>query len=194
MDVDGGVYCFGDSRAGQACTTGTVTPAGHNVLTDPTLTPNRLSCGDYHSCVVTGGAVRCCGDPQLTNDAGPQLQDQVVSDSVLSVGTGFRHTCVTTDQDAVWCFGRPDNGKLGPGGDQQMLGYHPPTQVFQPFAATAEVYVGWEHNCAVSDNREQVACWGINNHGQLGTAPGNTANCTGCSEAPVPVIIPQQMQ
>ncbi|MBI2400283.1 MAG: hypothetical protein HYV23_04390, partial [Deltaproteobacteria bacterium] len=85
------------------------------------LLASSLSTGDFHSCAVSSGAVKCWG----RNSSG-QLGDDTVFDSffpvlvtgmtdAVQVSAGGSHTCALFSDGTVWCWGNNADGQLGDG-------------------------------------------------------------------------------
>jgi alpha-tubulin suppressor-like RCC1 family protein len=86
-------------------------------------------------------------------------------------GEGF--TCVVDGTGGILCFGRNDVGQLGNG---SVISSEKPTLV--PLSVTKNYIpalgVGKAHACAAVSGDRKVACWGSNDHGQLGVDPAGT--------------------
>ena len=97
--------------------------------------------------------------------------------TVLSVSTGYEHTCAILDNNSVKCWGYATLGCLGyedfqvRGDDSGEMGNNLPTVNLGTGRSAKKIYSGAYHNCALLDN-DEVKCWGYNNQGQLGI--GNT--------------------
>jgi alpha-tubulin suppressor-like RCC1 family protein len=179
--VAGGVQCWGHNDQGQlgngqpgcdpedlwSCQSATpVTVSGLSGVT-------ALAAGNYHTCALAGGAVRCWGanySGQLGN-GGPidptGFENVPVSVSglggdVTGIATGSEHTCAVTEAGAIKCWGYNGFGQLGDGTKTDRSS---PVTVSQTGAA--RIAAGWDHTCLTS-TKGGVACWGRNNWGQLG--------------------------
>jgi alpha-tubulin suppressor-like RCC1 family protein len=96
------------------------------------------------------------------------------------LATLHRHTCLTTEDGKVWCWGDNMYGQLGNG--TEASGLHPVlVQGLPGPALLAET--GYGHTCAVVRSGE-VYCWGNNHDGQCGVAPSEP------TWTPVPVHVP----
>jgi alpha-tubulin suppressor-like RCC1 family protein len=168
----GDVRCWGANYAGQLGD-GTIRsrPRPVDVVgTDSNFV--AVAAGGAHTCALTdAGGVRCWG----ANDEG-QLGDgttrrrlrpvEVVglSGGVAAVTAGPFHSCALTDAGGVKCWGRNSSGQLGDGTAHERLA---PVDVAGLDAGARAVAVGGSHSCALTA-AGGVACWGGNDHGQLG--------------------------
>ena len=95
----------------------------------------------------------------------------------FQIAAGLSHTCLTIQNDGIYCWGLNDHGELGIG---TTTAQNRPAKVAAIGPAVGAVAAGDYHTCVVVDNR--VQCWGSNWRGQLGN--GNQNN----SHAPVNVV------
>ncbi len=172
---DGQLRCFGLASTGQTCTDAapaqSYLPPGS---TDGVGVQTTVSLGDYHTCFVDSEVVTCCGSQDATGVQGnANLPTPVGISSAAHVGTGFRHTCADTTAGTVQCIGDNSVGQCGVPANGVVANLNP----------VGQVYVGWQHNCAVSPNRMAIQCWGNNARAQLGTAPWD-AGVAGCGCGP----------
>ena len=88
------------------------------------------------------------------------------------IAAGEDHTCAIQSDGSVRCWGEGDNGRLGYGGTANK---NTPTATSSLGSGRTaiDITAGGDHTCAVLDNGS-VACWGLNNYGQLGD--GTTTN------------------
>jgi hypothetical protein len=121
--------------------------------------------GGNSTCVLgigtSAGQVACTGSLQGVI---PGLSD------ATQITVGGRHACALRATGAVVCWGDNQRGELGGGGG-------PPT--FPPWSTTpypvsgitnaVQISAGTEHTCALLADRS-VWCWGMNDHGQLGSS------------------------
>lgn len=109
---------------------------------------------------------------------------------VVSLSTGGNHTCATTQNGVVWCWGKNWNGQLGNGyNTDRWTPFAVPGFVSQ--AASLGTQAGQEHSCGVASF--SIYCWGYNGIGQLGDGtttprfvPGSPTNFGG---TPVSVAV-----
>lgn len=123
--------------------------------------------------VVRRGQMACWGDGNLGargdtivgNEASPT--SVATRRVVRTVTAGAYHTCGLTRRQRVVCWGGNRLGELGVGiRSPQALLVRPPVRRVLP--APAELLAaGAHHTCAAAGN--EVACWGANQSGQLGT-------------------------
>ena len=128
--------------------------------------------------------------------------DEVPSPRVLTgaiaISAATEHTCAVMDDHSLKCWGANDVGQLGQtssledpmstrctAGTQASNGFPVPCEprpvtVMDPDRATVLLAGSESYTCAVLADG-QVACWGLNDYGQLGD--GTTAN------AAMPVIV-----
>lgn len=107
---------------------------------------------------------------------------------VEHVDTRVYHTCATMSDGSGWCWGWNSDGQLGPA---QPIDVDTSVPVVAsgagnvPLADVEVLRTGASSTCALSRDGS-VACWGSNEHGQLGgdvpTGPGMG------SQLPVPVL------
>ncbi|MCU0654435.1 MAG: hypothetical protein MUF64_03835 [Polyangiaceae bacterium] len=87
----------------------------------------------------------------------------------------YHHACAVLEDGQVYCWGNGLQRQLGPNPPPNATS-SPPVAVPLPAKASG-VAVGFRHSCALLVNG-QVACWGSNETGQLGVAPGPTFSST----------------
>jgi alpha-tubulin suppressor-like RCC1 family protein len=132
--------------------------------------------GGDHTCAVAtddGGARRvyCWG----RNDAGqtgqplatsssrqPTIVEGALAPNALSIGRS--HSCASTDDGALLCWGANDRGQLGDGSFAARIAPRPVNDVTD---VTDLGSMGAAHSCSLSDGIAQ--CWGSNQFGQLGS-------------------------
>ncbi|GAB5549164.1 MAG: hypothetical protein SangKO_089240 [Sandaracinaceae bacterium] len=200
--ADGTAHCWGMDREGQvgdgpAASTDVLSPTAIAGLSDV----QKLSCGAFHSCAITGSgvdrAVSCWGgnrggqvgrpaDPMPIEAPVASMDARAVDVDGLALGgratfnfEGF--SCVWGEGLPLHCFGDNNLGQLG-------IGSRLPadTEIWQETTGLAgailTVAAGDAHACAIEDTPiRRVLCWGSGSDGQLGNA--NTAS----QNAPVPV-------
>lgn len=171
----GTVECWGLGDVGQTGTDETeVSP-----LALPALDGIRsLALGAYHACALAlAGQVYCWGDGgrgQLGNGervmtAEPQRVQGL--DDAVALGAGTFTTCAVTQDGRVLCWGEPLG--LAPSGGDDAESTDPfyvatPAPSVAPLLGASAVAVGEGHACALLHGGE-VACWGDNTFGQLGS-------------------------
>ena len=192
----GQVKCWGlgaNGRLGYDNTTDQGDTAGDMAaLPAVNLGANRtalaISAGFNHTCAVLDNhTVKCWGlgtNGRLgldnTTTQGDTVGDMAILPSVnlgpgrtaLAVTTGFTHTCVLLDTDAVKCWGGGASGQLGndsttnQGDSAGEMAALPSVDLGDGRTALA-VTAGDNSTCAVLDNH-RVKCWGSGNSGRLG--------------------------
>lgn len=101
------------------------------------------------------------GDAGMVPDGGP------VSQLVVSVSSGIKHTCAVVQAGDVYCWGSNESGQAGqPTGDGGVASLTEPTRVPDIVDAVA-VVAGGNHTC-VRHASGTASCWGQNAFGQLG--------------------------
>lgn len=87
-----------------------------------------------------------------------------------ALAAGPAHTCGVTRDGEVYCWGLNLHGGLGTGTHGLHADASTPTRI----ASTdrfASVTAGWEFACALTQDRGEVYCWGVNVSGQAGVPP-----------------------
>ena len=135
----------------------------------PVGQPVAQVAGLAHACArTTQGTVLCwgrnaegqIGDGTLERRAAPTLVQGL--NGVATLAAGFQHTCVLRNDQSVFCWGKNSAGQLGFAGDDSAR----PRRVVAPAPVTT-LSAMWDHSCATMSG--VAACWGANEHGQLGT-------------------------
>ncbi len=147
---------------------------------DGTLTFVQITAGHEAACARTdAGQVYCWGstaDGKL--GAGDSAQSYrlapqpVTTDARFShLTAGSHHFCAVASQPAIgklWCWGRNTAGQLG---FEDSTARNVPSAASEVSATLLSVAAGGQHSCARTTD-ESVLCWGANDRGQLGVAPG----------------------
>lgn len=180
LAIDGDVHCWGSSNRGQL---------GNGSL-ESSRTPLRVRAlgedataivaGEEHTCAIpASGGVRCWGsnrDRQL-GEGSPGLYSvpqllipnrtagaTAAINGIPLIVPGRYHTCMLTMQRGVQCWGRNSDGQVG---DGSTIPRSTPVDVVGLEGGIVAVALGAEHSCALRQ-AGTVACWGSNQHGQLG--------------------------
>jgi alpha-tubulin suppressor-like RCC1 family protein len=178
---DGTAWCWGWNPWGQLGN-GTTQSSATPVQVSLPSSAHTISAGNGFSCaVVDAGTVYCWG-ANFNHDALGglnQTQDYYTTPQWAYIGGGV-------DAIGLWANGgcaRDGNGSVncwGDGGGPNLV-YDAsnstswlPNGAYNPGSGlAAKIAGGYAHTCALKIGGE-VKCWGLNNHGQLGT--GNTNN------------------
>jgi len=169
--VKGGtVMCWGANYAGQL---------GDNTKIDrPTAAPvqqltgaTAIATAEFHACAVVGGSVMCWGkndDGQLGNGSTAEslLPSPLASlTDIVQVVAASRFTCARAASGQVNCWGANNLGQLGTGSPNDAPN---PSPAVTAVSDAVDLWVGYEHGCAVRRNGE-VRCWGNAGNGQVGS-------------------------
>ena len=193
------MYCWGDNADGQLGL-GYAQQFPYSFSWTPVLIPAPAgevwatpSVGLGRICAITvSGAGYCAGDNYNgsfgdgTYNDSTRFQKMQVPDNerLVVVESGWYHTCVSTESNKLWCFGRGDYGELGTGttlgGRTWRMPLVPQDVTFTSFSA------GIAGTCGL-DTSGRVWCWGGLNWGSQGTG---RLNATLFPEAIAPVGSP----
>jgi alpha-tubulin suppressor-like RCC1 family protein len=141
--------------------------------------------GWNHTCaVIGGGGVKCwgwnnygqCGDGSV---GGERIAPVWVRDAtgaflsnILDTDCGGRHTCARDTSSMAYCWGREDDGELGNGATGASIGQPFATSVLigpgTSLGGVVDITGGGYHSCGLDGSLGYVACWGLNDNGQLG--------------------------
>ena len=194
----GSVYCWGYAILGQIgdgvfrkpvyCWTGTTpncsvrTPTQVSGITNAT----EIAVGGQHACArLSDSTVKCWGANSYGQigvaNSGPETcwwspvscSNTPVSVSGISnastISAGGDATCVLTTADSVYCWGRYENGVLGPSVNSNS---HTPVGI-TGLGTITKVDVNNGTACA-QNSSGLLKCWGSNSYGQFGN--GNTTS------------------
>ncbi len=136
-----------------------------------------IAAGAAHTCFLDGsGQVRCFGrgtNGQLGYGATTSLPAPggpvEIGNAATALVAGDDHTCAVQIDDAVRCWGRGLDGRLG-SGNTMDIGTISDPGVFAPVGlggGARALAAGARHTCALLTSGG-VICWGANDHGQLG--------------------------
>lgn len=195
------VSCWGSDADGQlgdgshAVTRSSATP----VLvggSEPLVSVESITVGWTHACATrAGGELVCWGGNQAgqigKGDSGASTRAHLpvtvsVGDTVGRVGAGLGHTCALTTVGIPWCWGANVGGQVGvpPDGGGAFRPEPSPVRVVGETSGD-DIAAGGSHTCGI-DPDEHVACWGLNNAGQLGR--GTVGGATEAFHVPAPVL------
>jgi alpha-tubulin suppressor-like RCC1 family protein len=161
----------------------------------------QISVNNVHACaLMESGKIRCWGwnlSDALTDlmrmfargdtrgDAPGEMPppDVPLPEEAIAVSTGSSYTCAIGASQAIYCWGSNASGSLGtpslPAGVQQptkvVFKTTTPPVTTGPLLAERITLFG-SHACATGtqDGLRSNYCWGLNDHGQLGS--GDTVN------------------
>lgn len=175
------MYCWGDNSDGQLGL-GYAQQFPYSFSWTPVLIPAPAgeiwampSVGLGRICAITvSGAGYCAGDNYNgafgdgTYSDSTRFQKMQVpnNERLTAIESGWYHTCVSTESNTLWCFGRGDYGELGTGttlgGRTWRSPLVPQDVTFTSFSA------GIAGTCGL-ETTGRVWCWGGLNWGSQGT-------------------------
>lgn len=123
---------------------------------------------------ITTSVVGCGGNVESASGGAGGAPGGVTSDCDAAIAVGLSHTCALNRDGAVFCWGDNTYGQLGH--ERQPQPEASPVAVTALQRDVVEISAGWYHTCARKRDGT-VWCWGDDQMGQLGTAPGPW--CTG---------------
>jgi len=201
MTATGAVKCWGANDFGQlgTATSGSCSVSCSTVALDVIASGIAgIAAEDDHTCAVTtAGGVKCWGwnsSGQLgatttTTCSNRETCSMVPLDvpgltGVTSVQVGAAHTCAITST-GVLCWGTNSDGELGNNSNST-----PTTPVsVQNLSLVSALAIGSSFSCAlISDGNGQVACWGSDGSGQLGSSMSSQSPMLQYSK--VPILVP----
>ncbi|MBL8685151.1 MAG: hypothetical protein JNK05_38595 [Myxococcales bacterium] len=182
----GAVVCWGANGARQLGDGTNVNRSVPVSVTGLTGTIDQVTAGDTHSCVrrlpsVDGGAPLFCWGTGANGELGTGTNASLASPSTpvlggfewLSVAAGVNFTCGRRANGQVFCWGINMQGQLGDGTSTMRLA---PMSAVSGLSDSSTIETGSQFACARRPGG-QVACWGLNNVGQLGaTLPAARAS------------------
>ena len=169
------MYCWGSNGTGQLGL-GYSQQHSYSFSWTPVLVPtpageqwDKPSYAGGRLCALTvSGAGYCSGDNfegsfgNGTYDDSMRFTKMVVpnNERLVTIATGWYHTCVGTETGKMWCFGRGDYGELGTG---TTLGGRTWRTPFLPAGVTLVSFdAGVAGTCGL-DTNGGVWCWGTMN-------------------------------
>ncbi len=134
-------------------------------------TAQLLSAGTQHVCALSATTgVSCWGSNSMgqlgngtTTTSSTPVAVTGLSTGVLTISSGYQHSCALMSDSTVRCWGRNDTGQLG---NNSMTNASSPVTVSGLSGAVA-ISAGSYHTCAVLGSGS-VQCWGNNANGSLG--------------------------
>jgi len=167
-----------------------ITVTGTGLNTPATQVWGQISAGTHHGCASTFGSQAYCWGrndggmlgngngtgtasaiPVPVSTAGTPLAGKVIQ----QIMAGDNHSCALTTDGQMACWGWNEFGQLGDGTNTDRDTPVSVNTAGTPLAGKTirQVMVAGYYTCAVSTDG-QAACWGWNQHGQLGD--GTTTN------------------
>lgn len=175
------VVCWGDDSAGQLGRGATLPGPSVNAVPAPVGLTSivAIAAGARHTCAaLDNGAVWCWGandSGQLgaAPSAGASMPVEVVDRAGLALsaaglGAGATHSCDVGQNATLQCWGSDVDGELG---DGMTAATSLPSAAAALGAHVVSVAGGLHFGCALGDDG-QVSCFGANDAGQAGQAPG----------------------
>lgn len=152
---------------------------------EPLLDVVAISAGLQQTCALDAAGVVSCWGRNLDGELGNgEIEDSRLPrpvaglpDNVVDLVAGQDFHCALDALGGIWCWGRNGTGQLGDGSTADRFTPAPVTGLGAPATGLA---AGAGHACALLAGG-QIACWGFNLFGQLGT--GSTTS------SPVPVAV-----
>jgi alpha-tubulin suppressor-like RCC1 family protein len=179
IDTEDHLWCWGQNDKGQ---TGTGILESNlyypeKVLIDSNETIVDVAIGYKHKCALTlSQEIYCWGNNNINqlhfskNEVSDKKEPTriAIPDGIkpVSISSKTDHSCILSDNGAVYCWGDNQFGQLGDGSetDRDTM-----VQVLLPFSDPAiSVKVGSYHSCALLMSGD-LRCWGHNTVGQIGT-------------------------
>ncbi|MFT3914562.1 MAG: hypothetical protein QM704_10725 [Anaeromyxobacteraceae bacterium] len=184
-DAQGAIRCWGGNESGQLGN-GKFEDAGNAVPQPAVALPgpaSALAVGDRHTCAVVAGQVLCWGadsSGQAGNGeprANVDLPVVALASGATAVAAGAAHTCAIAPAaggSGVLCWGANLEGQAD-GGTNLEAAYTAPHAVsLGDIPAPALVSAGRAHTCVLAPGvQDGATCFGANDSGQLGVAPGS---------------------
>jgi alpha-tubulin suppressor-like RCC1 family protein len=140
-----------------------------------------IAAGGSHTCALDAGGLAWCWGSNTRGELGRGGADSLANaapDTVVgglrfqAIADGPSYTCGLTTGGFAYCWGTNEFGQLGLGGPDS-LPQTSPAPVIGGSKFTALV-AGYQHTCALTA-QGAAFCWGKNEFGELGTAPGAPA-------------------
>jgi len=136
-----------------------------------------VGCGGQHACAVnSSGNGYCWGADYLGQLADGTISNsyphQVSIISAVDLALGETHTCYLSSSAGMFCAGDNTSGQLGMGTTSSQTS---PVAVSGMVNSTLAIDADFKTTCAVKTDGS-VRCWGLNDHGQLGTGTLSSSN------------------
>jgi alpha-tubulin suppressor-like RCC1 family protein len=195
--TDGEVWCWG-RRVGAEGQAEVPEPLPGNVRF------RTFSLGAFHGCGVDqDGAGHCWGANTMGALGHPDapslsLEPQRVAgdDRYRDLTAGAMNYCGVTDEGALRCWGRNDNGELADGTSESRS--EPVPAAGGPDAwdrvEGARPNSIWVHLCGLEQGTGAAWCWGLSHFGQVGPAADETCGPLELACARTPLRVPGGLQ
>ena len=128
-----------------------------------------MSAGNDRTCALTGAGDVWCWGGLPPSDESPngfaRIDVSAIAGGVTAITIGETHSCALTGVGRAACWGNNVHGELGLGvtsGSRVAI----PAEVSGLEGDITAIAVGGRHTCALTTTG--TACWGSNDHGQLG--------------------------
>ena len=180
VTTDGAAMCWGLNNRGQLGGKSNASSLTPVAVTSLSSGVKNISVGSYHSCAITtAGAPLCWGgnsSGQLgnnsTTDSSMPVAITGLNGGVVSISTGYDHTCAITTAGAAKCWGHNGYGQLGNNSTKKSS---TPVAVAGLSSGVASISAGHNHTCAIT-TAGAAKCWGYNHYGQLGNNSKNISS------------------
>ena len=203
---NGDIFCWGAGTVGQL---------GDSYASDRSFTRMldfdndtafvSFAMGHSHGCgIIFNGALVCWGRgssaalglDSLQNEYSPRTVAPLngIMNKVQHISSGLYHSCASTVDNMLYCWGYSGNGQVGNG----LVNEDSTPTILKPAHITVGLHdndisslaAGGYHSCATyADGR--ASCWGYNAHGQLGNAcifsANNDSTCSQDYSTPVDI-------
>jgi alpha-tubulin suppressor-like RCC1 family protein len=204
IDPSGRAFCWGDNSSGQISSDAadscgatqapcSLVPVVVRRATGDPFVVSAVSAGEKSTCAIDpSGRAFCWGDNTLgTLGTGDQRSSPVPvpvasSNEFRSVSVGGYHACAIALDGRAWCWGTNLFGELGSQVATESCGNL--SCATRPVLVSTnvsfrEISVRGRSSCAIATTGD-AWCWGLNDHGQLGSV--TTESCAGraCSTTP----------
>jgi alpha-tubulin suppressor-like RCC1 family protein len=183
---DGTAQCWGANGAGElgnpiSRTLGMPLPVTVKSTTSGAITPlmgvSQLAAGTAYTCaLISDGSVQCWGETtygQLGSVGAAAIGSAGLSrpvvisglDKAVAIAGGGGHICALLPNMTLECWGKNEDGQLGP---TKSIAQGLPTPVTIPnVVGVVAVSAGEAHTCALLADGS-IQCWGYNDYGELG--------------------------
>jgi alpha-tubulin suppressor-like RCC1 family protein len=170
------VWCWGANNLGQLGN-GTRLDSAKPLQVPGLQDVTAITAGGDHSCaLLDDGSIQCWGAGELGQLGQGRFADSLepvavagLTTAALSVAAGRTHTCATTDDGKVRCWGSNASGQLSrpTTGVDAVASSRLPLLIPGLAGSTVVLGAGGDHTCAARA-QGTPRCWGANAQGQLG--------------------------